>query len=206
MARSGAASWATTTGARRRDAEVARMRALLREEMAAGALGLSTGLEYDPGIFSAPSEVLSSRKSPARSAAATSATCAARTASSGRRSTSCSRIGREARIPVQVSHIKLAMRGLWGQARQLVATLDRARRGGHRRYRRRLSVDDVAVDADGAVPEAQLRRSRRDRVHPEGSRFARRPRDRHASVRILPMPARPCARSPRCAAPIRQRR
>lgn len=26
--------------------------------MGAGALGLSTGLEYDPGIFSAPSEVL----------------------------------------------------------------------------------------------------------------------------------------------------
>src|SRR5687768_11689160 len=32
------------------EAEVARMRELLREEMAAGALGLSTGLEYDPGI------------------------------------------------------------------------------------------------------------------------------------------------------------
>jgi N-acyl-D-amino-acid deacylase len=32
--------------------EIARMEALLREEMAAGALGLSTGLEYDPGIWS----------------------------------------------------------------------------------------------------------------------------------------------------------
>jgi N-acyl-D-amino-acid deacylase len=38
-------------------AEAARMQALLREEMAAGALGLSTGLEYDPGIFSSPGEV-----------------------------------------------------------------------------------------------------------------------------------------------------
>ena len=33
-------------------AEIARMRDLLVEEMAAGALGLSTGLEYDPGIYS----------------------------------------------------------------------------------------------------------------------------------------------------------
>ena len=45
------------------DAELARMRELLREEMDAGALGLSTGLEYDPGIFSAPAEVLTLAKS-----------------------------------------------------------------------------------------------------------------------------------------------
>src|SRR4051812_31353453 len=37
------------------DAEVERMRQIVRQEMSAGALGLSTGLEYDPGIFSAPS-------------------------------------------------------------------------------------------------------------------------------------------------------
>ena len=37
--------------------EIDRMRTLLRAEMNAGALGLSTGLEYDPGIFSTPHEV-----------------------------------------------------------------------------------------------------------------------------------------------------
>ncbi len=31
---------------------------LLRTEMEAGALGLSTGLEYDPGSFSAPEELV----------------------------------------------------------------------------------------------------------------------------------------------------
>src|SRR6185436_16991909 len=35
----------------RRD-EVTKMQLLLDEEMRAGALGLSTGLEYDPGIYS----------------------------------------------------------------------------------------------------------------------------------------------------------
>ncbi len=39
-------------------AEVARMKGLLRAEMNAGALGLSTGLEYDPGIYSTHAEVL----------------------------------------------------------------------------------------------------------------------------------------------------
>ncbi|HCQ02513.1 MAG TPA: aminoacylase, partial [Candidatus Latescibacteria bacterium] len=40
------------------DAEIDTMKQLLRREMASGALGLSSGLEYDPGIFSEPSEVL----------------------------------------------------------------------------------------------------------------------------------------------------
>jgi N-acyl-D-amino-acid deacylase len=39
-------------------AEVAAMRDELAREMKAGALGLSTGLEYDPGIYSDRSEVL----------------------------------------------------------------------------------------------------------------------------------------------------
>ena len=38
--------------------EVRRMQELVRQGMRDGALGLSTGLEYDPGIYSDPSEVL----------------------------------------------------------------------------------------------------------------------------------------------------
>ncbi|MCG2840642.1 D-aminoacylase [Sandaracinobacter sp. RS1-74] len=46
-------------GARRpaTDAEVARMAALVREGMAAGCVGLSTGLMYDPGLFATEAEV-----------------------------------------------------------------------------------------------------------------------------------------------------
>ena len=40
------------------DAERERMETLLLAELEAGALGLGTGLEYDPGIYSEPSEVL----------------------------------------------------------------------------------------------------------------------------------------------------
>ena len=39
-------------------AEIESMEELLDEEMAAGALGLSTGLEYDPGIYSTTAEVV----------------------------------------------------------------------------------------------------------------------------------------------------
>src|SRR4030095_14358918 len=42
--------------------EVERMKALVKGEMDSGAIGLSTGLEYDPGIYSAADEVLALAK------------------------------------------------------------------------------------------------------------------------------------------------
>lgn len=112
------------------DGELERMKALLREEMAAGALGLSTGLEYDPGIFSAASEVVEL----AKVAAAAGGRYTSHIRSEDRQFwpalDELLTIGRGARMPVQVSHMKLAMRGLWGQGDKLVARLDAARRDG----------------------------------------------------------------------------
>ena len=69
-------------------AEIDKMRLLVDEGMEAGALGLSTGLEYDPGIYSDDRRTdRACRRRPDDTAAATSATSAARTAGSGRRST-----------------------------------------------------------------------------------------------------------------------
>jgi N-acyl-D-amino-acid deacylase len=110
--------------------EIDRMKPLVKAEMDAGALGLSTGLEYDPGIYSAPGEVLALAKV---------------AADAGGRYISHIRsedrwfwdaidevitIGRVNRMPVQVSHIKLGMHDLWGQAEKVIATLDRARAEG----------------------------------------------------------------------------
>ena len=47
-------------------AEVQHMSALLDGEMAAGALGLSSGLEYDPGIYSATDEIVALARVAAR--------------------------------------------------------------------------------------------------------------------------------------------
>jgi N-acyl-D-amino-acid deacylase len=111
-------------------AEVARMEDLLRKEMEAGALGLSTGLEYDPGIYSAPGEVLAL----ARVAAAAGGRYISHLRSEDRRLfeavDEAIAIGREARIPVQISHVKLAMRSLWGQADKLIKVMDAARASG----------------------------------------------------------------------------
>ena len=110
--------------------ELARMRALLEREMGAGALGLSTGLEYDPGIFSARSEVVDL----ARVAAAAGGRYISHVRSEDRdfwdAIDEIIAVGREARLPVQVSHIKLAMHSLWGQADRLLHKLDQARAAG----------------------------------------------------------------------------
>jgi N-acyl-D-amino-acid deacylase len=110
--------------------EIETMKAMLSSELEGGALGLSTGLEYDPGIYSETSEVLA---------------LAQLTADAGGRYISHIRsedrwsedaideiilIGRETGMPVQVSHIKLAMKRLWGTAPDVIARLDAARAEG----------------------------------------------------------------------------
>jgi N-acyl-D-amino-acid deacylase len=110
--------------------EVDRMRALLREEMDAGALGLSTGLEYDPGIFSAPDEVLELAKVAGASGGRYISHMRSEDRDFWQALDELLRIGREAKLPVQVSHMKLAMRALWGRGDSLVRVLDRARAQG----------------------------------------------------------------------------
>jgi len=110
--------------------EVAEMKALLRTELEAGALGLSSGLEYDPGSFSTTEEVIEL----ARLAAAHGGTYISHIRSEDRyfweAIEEIIRIGREADLPVQVTHMKLAMNSWWGQAERLLTRLDEARASG----------------------------------------------------------------------------
>ena len=112
------------------DSEVARMRELVREEMSAGALGLSTGLEYDPGIYSSPAEVLELAKVAGAAGGRYISHMRSEDRNFWQALDELINIGRVAKMPVQVSHMKLAMRALWGQGDRLIATLDRARAEG----------------------------------------------------------------------------
>jgi N-acyl-D-amino-acid deacylase len=106
------------------------MAELLDRELATGALGLSSGLEYDPGIYAETSELVTL----ARRAAAAGGRYISHVRSEDRRFFEAIEeaigIGRAAGIPVQISHLKLAMRSLWGQTDRLLATLDAARAEG----------------------------------------------------------------------------
>jgi N-acyl-D-amino-acid deacylase len=111
-------------------AEIERMKELVRVEMRAGSLGLSTGLEYDPGIYSTREEVLAL----ARVAAESGGRYISHIRSEDRELWGAIdeiiAIGRSTGMPVQVSHIKLAMLDWWGQADRLIRVLDAARASG----------------------------------------------------------------------------
>lgn len=112
------------------DEEVAAMQALLEAELANGVLGLSTGLEYDPGIYSSTDEVVAL----AMTAAAGGGRYISHMRSEDRALHAAIEetieIAERARLPVQISHFKLAARGLWGQAGEILARLDEARAAG----------------------------------------------------------------------------
>ena len=110
--------------------EVVLMADMLKRELSSGAIGLSTGLEYDPGIYSDRSEVIA---------------LAQITADAGGRYISHIRsedrwfeeaideiieIGRSTKMPVQISHFKLAQKSLWYQAPRILEKLDQAVKEG----------------------------------------------------------------------------
>ncbi|MCH8084333.1 MAG: serine hydrolase, partial [Myxococcales bacterium] len=110
--------------------EIEQMRALLREEMRAGAMGLGSGLEYDPGIYSSREEVIAL----ASEAAAFGGRYISHVRSEDRwfwdAIDEIIEIGRETGMPVQVSHIKLALRSDHGKADRLLEILEEARASG----------------------------------------------------------------------------
>lgn len=110
--------------------EISVMGQFLREDLQAGALGLATGLEYDPGIYSNTAEVIAL----ARIAADHGGRYISHVRSEDRwfeqAIDEIIDIGRQAEIPVQVSHIKLALTTLWGRAPDILAKMDAAREEG----------------------------------------------------------------------------
>src|SRR5262249_16611947 len=95
------------------DAELDKMKALLAEEMVAGAFGLSTGLEYEEGHFATTEEVIELAKVAARA----HGFYISHVRDEGERVfqsyDEVLRIGREAQLPVEITHIKLASAAVW---------------------------------------------------------------------------------------------
>jgi N-acyl-D-amino-acid deacylase len=110
--------------------EISRMRSMVTEGMEAGALGLATGLEYDPGIYSATEELLVLSKEAARFGGRYISHLRSEDRYFWAAVEEIIRIGREAKIPVQISHMKLAMVDWWGQSRRLLDRLESARAEG----------------------------------------------------------------------------
>lgn len=110
--------------------EVASMGKKLAEEMEKGSFGLATGLEYESSFFSNRDEVLQLAGIAARYGGRYISHIRSEDINMDEAITEIIDIGRKAKLPVQVSHIKIAKRDNWGNSPQLLARLQAARAEG----------------------------------------------------------------------------
>ena len=110
--------------------EIAAMSELIEQEMAAGALGLSTGLEYDTGIYSTRDEVLALARTTHENGGRYFSHIRSEDRAVWEAIDEIIGIGEQTGIPVHVSHIKLAIKSSWGRADEVVNLLDAARSRG----------------------------------------------------------------------------
>jgi N-acyl-D-amino-acid deacylase len=111
-------------------AELERMRGLVREAMREGAIGLSTSLQYAPAPYASTEELIAL----AAEAGKLGGVYATHMRSEGNGITAAIeeaiRIGREAKIPVEIWHLKAAGKGNWGRMPEIVAQIEKARQSG----------------------------------------------------------------------------
>ena len=110
--------------------ELLRMQRLLDEAMEAGAWGLSTGLIYAPGSYATTEEIVALARVAARRRGFYASHIRGEGATLLAAVGEAIRVGREAGLPVQVSHIKAAGRPNWGKVADALALVDAARAEG----------------------------------------------------------------------------
>ena len=165
------------------DEELDRMRALVEEQMRAGAIGLSTGLYYTPGSFAETDEVVALARVAARLGGVYD---------SHLRDESSYSIGllgaieevitiaERADIPVHIAHLKALGRDVWGQSGDLIALVEAARerglevtadqypyRASGTSFRSALIPSWVRADADEAMFLRLANPDLRDRIREE---------------------------------------
>jgi N-acyl-D-amino-acid deacylase len=110
--------------------ELVRMRALVREAMEQGAVGVSTSLEYAPAPYASTEELIAL----ASEAAPYGGIYATHMRSEGDGMVAALdetfRIAREAHIPVEIWHLKVAGKRNWGHMPDVIQRIEAARAGG----------------------------------------------------------------------------
>ena len=109
-------------------AEIEQMAALVEQAMREGAVGLSSGLEYDIGLPSTTEEVIALARVAAKHGGIYMSHIRDEADAMLIALKEAIRIGREARIPVQISHIKMGTVGVWNKAVEAIAMIEEARK------------------------------------------------------------------------------
>jgi N-acyl-D-amino-acid deacylase len=112
-------------------AEQQKMEQLVQQAMKNGAVGLSTGLIYLPGMYSNTEEVVGL----AKAAAAYNGVYASHIRNEENTVVDAINeaidIGKAANIPVEISHFKVSGKSNWGRSKQTLALVEQARKDGY---------------------------------------------------------------------------
>ncbi len=110
--------------------EMKRMENIVDKAMADGAVGMSTGLIYIPGTYTKTPEIISLAKVTAKYNGVYASHMRDEGDSVTQAIEEALTIGREAKLPVQISHFKLSGQHNWGRSKVTVPMIEAARREG----------------------------------------------------------------------------
>lgn len=136
------------------DAELATMRGIVAGAMCEGAIGLSTGLFYAPQRFAKTGEVIALAREAGRRGGIYDSHIRDESSYSIGLEAAIEEalvIGRDAAIPVNISHIKALGRDVWGKAPAVIARIAAARAQGQR-----VTADQYPWEASGTSLVAAL--------------------------------------------------
>jgi len=110
--------------------EAAEMRRLLASALEEGALGLSTGLIYAPGLHASTQEIVELAAGLARRGGIYVSHVRGEGEQVFEAVAECIEIGRRTGVPAHLSHLKVEGRTMWGRAAELLERIDEARAAG----------------------------------------------------------------------------
>jgi dihydroorotase/N-acyl-D-amino-acid deacylase len=111
-------------------AELDRMKALVRQAMQDGAIGLSTALQYAPAPYAKTEELIALAQEAARFGGIYATHLRNEGNAIDDALDEAFRIGREAQIPVEIWHLKAGGKQNWGRMPEIVQRIDNARASG----------------------------------------------------------------------------
>ena len=110
--------------------EQSAMERLLAEAVEAGAFGFSTGLVYAPSVYASTGELVSLARSMAGQGGIYFSHIRGEAATLEMAVAEAIRIGEDAGVPVQISHVKASGRENWGKMDRVLRSVDAARARG----------------------------------------------------------------------------
>src|SRR5579871_2301540 len=111
-------------------AQLEQMKALVRDAMKDGTVGVSTALQYAPAPYAKTEELIALATEAGKSGGIYATHMRNESASVLEAIDEALRIGREAHVPVEIWHLKVAGKENWGHMPQVVAKINDARAAG----------------------------------------------------------------------------